>query len=171
LAINRGVVSHRRPSRFYCEKDGTEERFGYLRLDAENHELVAVQSVLEALMVTFAFMARETHEALALVRHPLPGPLLAKTWQVAFNGTEGLFSEVEFLHYRHGNLGFSILAARAGSTSTKAFAAGGDHHRAAARKNRAVRDSYRVAARLGMAREQRSRRYGRYLDYSISFHL
>src|SRR5437773_9023946 len=55
--------------------DRSQEHFRFLRLDAENDELLARQALLETLLVQLVLLRREAQQPLALVGDPLPRTL------------------------------------------------------------------------------------------------
>ncbi len=83
---------------------GAEDHLGYLRLDAEDDELLASQSFLEALLIELVFVCREAQQALALVSHPLSRTLFPELGQIPFEGPQGLLSQIGLLLYSHSPL-------------------------------------------------------------------
>jgi hypothetical protein len=87
---------------------GAEDHLGHQRLDAEDDEVLSLQSSFEAVLIKLVFDCRKANRALALKSHPLPGTFRPKLRQIPFEGPQRLLPQILLLLHRHDVLHFLV---------------------------------------------------------------
>jgi hypothetical protein len=81
---------HGRHAWLSVEYERTERYFRFLRLDAEDYKLVAVQSPLIAFLIKLMLRRRQADALVAQIANPLSRMLRPKLCQIAQESTQGI---------------------------------------------------------------------------------
>ncbi len=77
--------------------------FGFQGFDAEQVELSARQSLVEAPMIELMLLRREAQPAFTLISDPLPRTYLPEPREIQFEGSQGLLPQIRLSLLLHGS--------------------------------------------------------------------
>src|SRR5262245_1763837 len=97
--MNNGIPTHLLPGS--VQHHGAERDLRFLRLDAKDHKLLALQTLLKALLIKFVFVQAKAEPLSAPVGDPLPRPLGPQARQVPLKSAQGLLVQVGSLVSGH----------------------------------------------------------------------
>src|ERR1700679_3819684 len=85
------------------DEGGSERHFCFLRLNAEDNELLPLMSLIETLLIEQVLLVRETDDAITLIGNPLAGSLRVQLLQISLKRLQGLLFQVGQLCRGHGS--------------------------------------------------------------------